>query len=843
MKRNKLSYAVFLFVIAGMCTPLVVGQNNDLQRLDEKPRRLRATLPQIASPISSDSETSVPQYQALENAQHSQNGTPRNPMVASAVTPAGGRQMANMQPSQNRLVSHDAGNDSETQNQPAALISPRDNSPNTATPNTGRSRLNQIVPQGRPTQASATLAFSGPGTDQQINQASQNQHIGTMSVNGNGNWNTQDDIPEHVVQGISQMQEPVAANANSAFVPNANDQTNNQAIGQSPRVFAPGTLTPEQLNHTDFAAIDPVTEGSPQPLFGQQSESGELIPFRSIQPAPVTAYDTQENFAGQSQSENTRMSFGSPSAVSESVQPAPLQAENFAPQSRLVLPEEQVARGGTEAANIRYDGSSVQLGNMGNDTLRHLSEQEGNALPGANDLVGAQIPQLVIEKLMPSEVQIGEPMTIKINIRNTGAAKAKSVMLVDRLPKGSRFLEAGASGSCDPSGNICWALGDLNINEERTVELRVVPTAEGEIGSVATATFSVEASGSTRVTKPGLKMEVSTASEEHLVGGNLVLEIHLSNPGSGVARNIMIEEYVPDGLLHPQGKKLSTSLGDLKPNESKRLRLTLKCERAGETTNYLVAKAENDLIVESKIPIIVLAPGLLLDIAGPKNRYLERKATYELKVENPGSATAHEVQLVAQLPRGIDFDSTDSMGVYDPETHTVHWMLDMLPSQQSGTIKLITIPHEIGEHKIEFVGRARGNLQANATHEVSVDGIAALGFEITNKTGPVELGRDAMYEIRVFNRGTKASSNIGLCVQLPEDMRFVDANGPTQSHVSGSTITFNDLLQLEPRSEKTYTIKAQCLATGDHRVIVQMQSDEMERPVTKEENTNVYGDE
>jgi uncharacterized repeat protein (TIGR01451 family) len=239
----------------------------------------------------------------------------------------------------------------------------------------------------------------------------------------------------------------------------------------------------------------------------------------------------------------------------------------------------------------------------------------------------------------------------------------------------------------------------------------------------------------------------------------------------------------------------------------------------------------------------VLAPALTLAIDGPKNRYLERKATYELRVGNPGSATTREVVLIAKLPQGIDFVSTDSMGVYDPESHTVHWQLDALPSQQSGKIELVTLPRLIGEYKIEFIGRAQGDLQAGTSHEVSVDGIASLGFEITNKVAPVELGREAVYEIRVFNRGTKASSNISLHMQLPDDMRFVAAEGPTQHRASGSAVDFDNLFQLAPREEKTYTVRVQCLAAGDQRVIVQVQSDEMERPVTKEENTNVYGDE
>ncbi|MCL2349014.1 MAG: hypothetical protein FWC50_12245 [Planctomycetaceae bacterium] len=497
--------------------------------------------------------------------------------------------------------------------------------------------------------------------------------------------------------------------------------------------------------------------------------------------------------------------------------------------------------------DVRYDGNTIKTHEMPKLSSQpsDLSPQdEGTGLPGPKEIAGVQTPQLVIEKIMPPEVQINEPVSIKIVVRNTGSSKAKNVLLTDRVPRGAKLFETGTNTTRkDAGGNMVWELGDIGINEEKTAEMLIIPLTEGEIGSVATATFTVEATASTRVTKPALTLEVKTIDKELLVGSDVVLEIILSNPGTGTAKNIILEENVPDGLSHPKGKELRSPIGDLAPKESKHLKLTLKCERPGETTNYLVAKADNGLLVESKMPVAVLSPGLKLAIDGPKVRYLERKATYTLSVANPGSATTRDVTLAAKLPKGLDFVSTDSNGVYDPNTHTVHWALDELPSQQSGNIELVMLPREIGELSIEFSGKATNGLTSSTSHEVSVDGIAALGFEIANKVDPVELGHDAIYEIRVYNSGSKTSGNIVMSVQLPEGMRYVSADGPTPNRVSGGSITFDRLSQLAPKEEKTYQVKARCLVTGDQRIKVQMQSDELQVPVTKEESTKVYGDE
>ena len=868
MKRSKIIYTVVLILVAGISWTFVAGQSNEFQRMDISPRRLRPTLPPVASPSSINMSTTLPAYQPQEDSQ-APNTTGVGPTENGSSMIQPGQVVPNGQ--QMRQVSHIAGEGDENVNRQALLVQGQRNGGATINPlarnNSTKTETEKNVP------VSATIQQSPASTSVVIDPATENQHVGTMSVVGTGNWGSQDDVPEHVFQGISQMQETAQSTrpAQPPMLPplSENGVTSSGQFNQSP-IMPPMLLdqTPDESRDALSLTLD---ENSRLPNNSQNwyqdnipgtafdGESDGLIPIPPLQPGQMPQVDAIGNpghpfadnpIATEPQGHgNIRMSLGNLQPVQEQMEvPNSIdQAFSAEPQAEMAIPEERITRNDSVQnmmpIDIRNDGTTLQLGNQWNEHNGTPSDQEGTGLPGARELAGAQSPNLVIEKIMPLEVQINEPITVVISIRNRGSSKAKNVVLTDRLPKGARFVDANASGTRTANGEICWQLGDLGINEERNVKLTLTPTVEGEIGSVATATFSVEASGSTQVTKPALTMEVTTVNNEHLVGGDLILEILLSNPGTGAARNITLEEYVPDGLSHPTGKKLSSASGDLKPNESKRMRLTLKCERAGEMINYIVAKGENDLFVENKTPILVLAPGLTLSMDGPKNRYLDRKATYDLQIGNPGTATTREVLLFAKLPKGLDFVSTDSMGAYDPETHTVHWMLDALPAQQSGKIELVTLPRTIGEYKIEFFGRAQGNLQASASHEVVVDGIASLGFEVTNKIDPVELGREAAYEIRIFNRGTKASSNISIRVQLPEDMRFIAAEGPTQHNISGAIIDFVNLHQLVPGEVKTYLIRAQCLAVGDQRVLVQVQSDEMEKPVTKEENTNVYGDE
>ena len=69
---------------------------------------------------------------------------------------------------------------------------------------------------------------------------------------------------------------------------------------------------------------------------------------------------------------------------------------------------------------------------------------------------------------------------------------------------------------------------------------------------------------------------------------------------------------------------------------------------------------------------------------GPKRRYLERQATYQVSVTNPGTAAAKQVELVATLPPGLKFVSANNAGYYEESTRTVRWRLEELPANESG---------------------------------------------------------------------------------------------------------------------------------------------------------------
>jgi len=466
---------------------------------------------------------------------------------------------------------------------------------------------------------------------------------------------------------------------------------------------------------------------------------------------------------------------------------------------------------------------------------------EGSGQPGGKQLEGPQSPHLTIEKVAPQEIQVGKVATFGIRVRNTGAVAAAGVEIRDLIPRGTRLISTVPQASRGVRGELVWTLGTLQPGAEASVEIKLMPIAEGEIGSVATVAFQAEASARTVATKPELALQTS-APQQVLIGENVTLSITVSNPGSGMATGVVLEEHIPPGLQHPAGAELEYRVGDLPPGESRRLELTLLASRSGPTTNLLTARGEGNLRTEDRLDLEVVAPSLDLAVDGPKRRYLEREAVYQFSIHNPGTASAEGVELVAYLPRGLKFVRANNSGYYEETERAVYWRLEELPVHETGVVELVTMPVESGQHSLRLRSSADRGVVAESEQPVLIEGIAAIMFEAVDVTDPIEVGGETTYEIRVLNQGSKAATNVQVAVMLPVELRAISAEGPAAHVIEAGRVLFEPLPRLAPKADTAYRVRVQGLRPGDLRTRVQVWTDEMTTPVTKEESTRVYAD-
>ena len=465
----------------------------------------------------------------------------------------------------------------------------------------------------------------------------------------------------------------------------------------------------------------------------------------------------------------------------------------------------------------------------------------GVGKPGDRDMEGPQSPSLTLEKVAPPEVQVGKQATFELHVRNIGTVPAHDVLVEDDVPTGAQFVSSTPKASRGERGRLGWNVGTLKPGDEVVIRVELVPTGEGEIGSVATVTFAAAVTSRTRVTRPELALEV-VAPKDVLIGEDLVMRIRVSNTGTGVATGVVLSNLLPVGLSHPAGGELEYEVGDLPPGEMRELDLELKASKAGAAVNRLVARGDGQLQVEKQTQLAVLAPGLDVALDGPRKRYLDRQATYTVSVMNPGTAAAHEVELVTYLPQGLDFVEANNSGQYDAATRTVRWLLDELPPQERGSVTLTTLPVEAGEQPLKITSSARQGLAVEKRETLLVEGVAAILFEVVDVADPIEVGGETSYEIRVVNQGSKAATNVQIVAVLPNELKATGADGPTRYELTTGQVRFHELAQLAPKAETAYRIRVQGAVAGDARIRVQLTTDDIRAPITKEESTRIYSD-
>ena len=462
--------------------------------------------------------------------------------------------------------------------------------------------------------------------------------------------------------------------------------------------------------------------------------------------------------------------------------------------------------------------------------------------PGSRQFEGSQNPSLEIHKRAPAEVQVGVPTSFTAVVRNVGNATAFDVQVTDAIPKGARLVRTFPESQRVGNDGLAWNLGELAAGQEATISMEIVPETEGELGSVASVKFAAQASVRTISTQPRLTVK-QTAVAEMLGGDSATILIDVMNTGTGVARDVRLEEDVPKVFRHVSGASaLQHDVGDLAPGESLRFEIELIALEAGKVSNVVRATSANSAMAESSYPIEVKAPKLQLQIVGPKLRHLERPAPYEAVIENSGTAVAKDLYITARLPRGMNFISASNEGTYLPDQHSVVWNLMELAAGTKAKTELVLLPVEEGRFAIAMTTDAEGVRADPTEREVLVEGQSELTFEIDDDNDPIEVAGMTTYSIRINNIGTRPDTEVRLAVEAPEGTTIEQVSSPMKYQVSGRQVIFAAIPSLASKQQVVVKVGVKHAREGTQVLRASLQSQLRAVPVIKDESTQVYRD-
>jgi uncharacterized repeat protein (TIGR01451 family) len=216
-------------------------------------------------------------------------------------------------------------------------------------------------------------------------------------------------------------------------------------------------------------------------------------------------------------------------------------------QPKLVYPIGNLGPGETRA--VTYQAAVKSTGRLAN---RVVATADGGLRDEQEWIVNVTEPRLDLTKTGPAQRYLNQSIPYRLTVSNSGTGTAKNVMLVDRLPPGTRFVSASDNGR-QAGGNVQWLLGDLPAGGSRSVDLRIQATAAGEILNLADATadrgLRTTAQAKTEILGlAALLLEVVDADDPVEVGSDTRYTIIVRNQGSLPATKVQIVVTAPAEL-------------------------------------------------------------------------------------------------------------------------------------------------------------------------------------------------------------------------------------------------------------------------------------------------------
>jgi len=443
-----------------------------------------------------------------------------------------------------------------------------------------------------------------------------------------------------------------------------------------------------------------------------------------------------------------------------------------------------------------------------------------------------------LERIMPTQINAGQEFSYDIIATNLTDTQINEVTITEKLGDNFQFKSASPESNFE-NRQLMWTINELGPNASQKFTVTGTAANAGKIAQCTDVKYKMPACGAINVVSPHLSLTKVVPSES-LLCDRIPIKYTVTNTGTGVARNVVITDKLPDGLLTVDGGNLvaldSCPLG---PGQSQEFSVMVRADKPGQYASTAMAKADGNLTAESEgTPIMVREPSLVVTEKAPDREYINRPISYNITVTNNGDAPAAKTVLQKQLPSNATFVSATENGNFS--AGTVTWDLGTIPSQSSKTVQLVYSSSSEGVMQTSTQAVAECAATAKSTAQTQIAGIPAILLEMWDVSDPIQVGEEETYDIQITNQGSTTNSNIKVIAHLEDTMQYVSSSGPTPGTLEGKDVVFQPLATLAPKAVATWTVKVKALAPADARFGVDLTSDQLTRPVTKTEATTFY---
>ena len=163
-------------------------------------------------------------------------------------------------------------------------------------------------------------------------------------------------------------------------------------------------------------------------------------------------------------------------------------------------------------------------------------------------------------------------------------------------------------------------------------------------------------------------------------------------------------------------------------------------------------------------------------------------ADYKITVENPGTAPARKVRVMATLPisgKLVKVPPDAQLRQDDQQTLLDDRSIDPGP-------KAMTFPFQvrmggIGSYEVIADAIGEGALKVQERKTTDVVGIADVDLVVSESKRVLDVGGKTTFQIRLRNYGTKDATHLLVTAKLSPNLKFEKAGGGTQDVQSSKT--------------------------------------------------------
>jgi hypothetical protein len=500
--------------------------------------------------------------------------------------------------------------------------------------------------------------------------------------------------------------------------------------------------------------------------------------------------------------------------------------------------ESNDARRAFQSQDISPSDQSSAHANSAQSDMAAASKTIVAASPAV--LASQELPLLATRVVGPRQIMVGHEASYVVRLDNRGRAAADEVVTRISIPQWANVVRSNATrGNIEKVGaGLDWKIDRVAGESQQSLELVLVPTAPKaiELGVVAHHA-SLGTTTLVEVQEPKLEMVVS-GPDEVFYGRKQTYRLTVSNPGTGPATNINLA-VIPPGASTPGG---NYRIATLAPGETRSVDFDMIARQAGDIAVRAVAEADGSLSTTAEQAIFCRKAQLELDWRGPEQKYSGTAATYYFRVHNSGTAAAERTTLAIALPPGFELKSASDGAQHDAPGRRVAWSVGAVEPGGERFFELAGIVNEPGENNFELVASTEsGEANDRKLAVTNVIAVADLKLLVADPKGPVPVGREAVYEITIANRGRSAAANVQVVGLFSEGIEPVSVEGATASIANGR-VGFAELPTIQPGAETKFRIKAKGLVAGTHLFRAEVLCSELDIKLAAEESTQFYVD-